>query len=453
MTGPNPSKGKINVGLAVIARKLFDMNYVNQMLPLFRKALESDDATVDLKGPLFTTEDAEQAARALATQGCDLLVILTASFADATPVAAIASSLHIPTLLWATAEPPSESGWLRLNSYCGAMLAGNALTALGRPFVFVYGSPEDPATRAELQTQIRAQAARKLLGNARIGLLGVRPGGYYPSNFDEMELRRVIGPTVEYVSLAEVLKRAPSASSPEEAALLVDLKKRIIGLETVPSPQVEGTIRSYLAIRDLARERRFDGVAVRCWPEFFEEGGHAVCGAISRLIDHGIMAGCEADVNATATMLALHRLSGEASFTVDIIAADAQENTWTLYHCGAGPLSLASPSRPVKAGYQPNRKLGLAFWFAMKPGPVTISRLSFMGGKYRLLLTQGEAIDRPPRFSMGSTALVRMDGDAMAGAKKMVELGFEHHVAMTYGDHGAELEALAKSWGIEVVRI
>ncbi len=332
------------------------------------------------------------------------------------------------------------------------MLASNALTGLGRPFVFVYGSPEDPGIRGELRKHIRVQATRKLLSRCRIGLIGVRPSGYYPSNFDEMELRRVIGPAVEYVALTEVLNRAPSASPREEADLLDDLKKRTTGLETLPFPEVQGTIRSYLAIRDLARERRFDGVAIRCWPDFFEQGGHAACGTISQLIDHGIMAGCEADVNATATMLAFHGLNREASFVVDIIAADAKENTWTVYHCGAGPLSMASPSRPVTAAYQPNRKMGLAFWFSMKPGPVTISRLSFQRGKYRLLLAAGEAIDRPPRFRMGSTALLKMRGNAMAGAKHMVEMGFEHHVAMTCGDLSGEMEALAQAWGIELIK-
>jgi L-fucose isomerase-like protein len=45
-----------------------------------------------------------------------------------------------------------------------------------------------------------------------------------------------------------------------------------------------------------------------------------------------------------------------------------------------------------------------------------------------------------------------MRGDALAGAKKMVEMGFEHHVALTYGDLSEEMEALARAWGIELVK-
>ncbi|MCX5907224.1 MAG: hypothetical protein NTY64_08555 [Deltaproteobacteria bacterium] len=194
-------------------------------------------------------------------------------------------------------------------------------------------------------------------------------------------------------------------------------------------------------------------MAVRCWPEFFDKNGHAPCGALSRLNDMGLIAGCEADVNATATMLALSKLSGGVSFVVDVVSADAGENTWTLWHCGAGPLSLASPSRKVVAGYQPNRKLGLAFWFGMKSGPVTVARISYQRGSYRMMVTGGEVVDRPPQFSQGSSAVVRLQNDALTGAKRMVELGFEHHVVICYGHVMEEMALLAKAWNIELIKI
>ena len=69
-----------------------------------------------------------------------------------------------------------------------------------------------------------------------------------------------------------------------------------------------------------------------------------------------------------------------------------------------------------------------------------------------MMVAKGEAIDQPGRYQ-GSNALVRLDGDALAGAKRFVELGFEHHVAMCYGDVVDEMAALAARWGIELVRI
>lgn len=444
---------KVNVALAVIARTLFDVHYVEQMMPSFRKALESDHSMVSMVGPIFTPEDAEKAIHSFSSQGCDLLVLLLATFADATPVAALGSALNAPILLWALTEPPSETGWLRLNSYCGATLAANALTALGRPFNFVYGSPENDNTLKELQKHIRVRATQKKMRKSRIGIFGVRPGGYYACNFDEMELRRVLGPAVEYAFLSDLQSEAQSVSSGDESNFLADLQSHVVGLEKIAPQQKRGTARSYIALRTLAQQRGYDAVAVRCWPEFFDDYGHAACGALSRLNDNGIIAGCEADVNATATMLALNGLHGGISFVVDVVAADFKENTWLLWHCGAGPLSMASPNREVVAGYQPNRKQGLAFWFGMKPGPVTVARLSYQRGRYRLWVTEGEALDRPPSYSQGSSAVVRMRGDALASAKRFVELGFEHHVVMCYGHLAEEMSMLAKIWDVELIQL
>lgn len=41
----------------------------------------------------------------------------------------------------------------------------------------------------------------------------------------------------------------------------------------------------------------------------------------------------------------------------------------------------------------------------------------------------------------------------MAGARKLVELGFEHHVAMCYGDVARETEAMDNRWGIDLVQL
>jgi L-fucose isomerase-like protein len=444
---------KAKVGLAVIARKLFDMNYVQNLLPTFLRAVESDHGLIEMIGPIFTSEEAENAASAFNFKNCDLLVILMASFADATPVAALAAACDVPILLWALEEPSSETGRLRLNSFCGATLAANSLTSLGKPFHFVYGSPEDPAVTKDLQKHILVRKIHKSMKKARIGVVGVRPTGYYACNFDEMDLRRVIGPTVEYLSLRELQAEAVKISPEERSAFFEDLSPLVSGLEKVDSQQRDGTANTYFALKNIIQKRGFQAVAVRCWPEIFDENGHAPCGALSRLNDTGFIAGCEADVNATATMLALTGLSGGISFVVDVVAAGAKKNTWTLWHCGAGPLSMASSSRKVIAGYQPNRKLGLAFWFGMKSGPLTIARISYQRGCYRMLVTGGEVIDTTPHFSQGSSALVQMQGDAMAGAKRMVELGFEHHVVICYGQVMDELAMLADAWNIELIKL
>jgi L-fucose isomerase-like protein len=444
---------KINVGLAVIARKFFDVAYLEQMIPAMRGALESESSTLHYAGLVFTPEEAKGAARLFAERGCDLVVLAFGTFADASPAVALAQATEAPLLLWSPAEPTSETGRLRLNSFCGANLAGNALVGVDRPFRFVYGSPDDPRAVRELQLRVRVAAVAKTLRQARIGLFGVRPDGYYACNFDEMELRGVVGAQVEYISIPQLRARAEQASPGAKADFVSRLKARTVGMEKLDPKQVDDTAGVYAAVRSLVEEKELSGVAVRCWPEFFVDYGHAVCGAVGQLTDDGIMAGCEADVNGAVTMMAQHLLTGEPTFIADVVAIDEEQNGWTLWHCGGQPVSLASPKWPVEAAYQPNRRLALSVWFGARPGPVTVARLSYQRGRYRMLVMKGEVLDRPPSYSMGASALVRLEGDALAAAKGLVEKGFEHHVVMSYGDVSAEMIALAETWGIEVVRL
>ncbi len=444
---------KINVGLAVIARKFFDVAYLEQMIPGMRRALEGESSTLHYAGLVFTPEEAEGAARLFAEKGCGLVVVAFGTFADASPVVTLAQAVETPLVLWSPAEPASETGRLRLNSFCGANLAGNALAGIDRPFQFVYGSPDDARAVRELQLRIRVAAVAKTLRDARIGLFGGRPDGYYACNFDEMELRRVVGTQVEYFSIPQLRARAVQSSPEAKQSFVSSLKARTVGMEKLDPQQVDDTAATYAAVRSLVEEKKLSGVAVRCWPEFFVDYGHAVCGAVGQLTDDGIMAGCEADVNGAVTMMAQHLLTGEPTFIADVVAIDEEQNGWVLWHCGGQPASLASPDRPVEAAYQPNRRLALSLWFGARPGPVTVARLSYQRGRYRMLVMKGEVLDQPPRYSMGASALVRLEGDAVAAAKGMVEKGFEHHVVMSYGDVSAEMIALADSWGIEVVRL
>ena len=358
---------QVKVGLAVIARKFFDFAYVEQVLPGMQNALETGYSTLVYGGLIFTSEEAEQAVRLFKEQGCDLVVMAFGTFADAAPAVTLATSIQVPLLLWSLPEPPTETGRLRLNSLCGANLAGNALVGLDRPFKFIYGSPDHERTVQKLRSRLKVTAAAKTLRETRIGLFGARPDGYYACNFDEMELRRVVGTRVEYFSLSELRSRALKANSAKKAAFVDEMRSITTGIEKLDPRQVEGTASSYAALSAFVEERGLDAVAVRCWPEFFQDYGHAVCGAMGCLTDHGIMGGCESDVNGAVMMMAQHLLTGQSAFIADLVAIDEEQNGWVLWHCGGQPASLANPEREITAAYQANRKIALALWFGTNP--------------------------------------------------------------------------------------
>jgi len=90
--------------------------------------------------------------------------------------------------------------------------------------------------------------------------------------------------------------------------------------------------------------------------------------------------------------------------------------------------------------------------FPLKPGRVTIARLSEATGEFRLVIGGGEMLKAPPAFT-GTSGRIRFDSGAQAVMDTLMREGLEHHVSITYGEHQAVLESLAGLLGLSVLRL
>ena len=83
-----------------------------------------------------------------------------------------------------------------------------------------------------------------------------------------------------------------------------------------------------------ADQKQYDGVAVRCWPDFFTEYGCAACGALSLLNEDHTPSGCEADMMGVVTSLALQYASGNSVFNTDLVDINTEDDTVVFWHRG-----------------------------------------------------------------------------------------------------------------------
>ncbi|NLF77222.1 MAG: fucose isomerase, partial [Chloroflexi bacterium] len=227
---------------------------------------------------------------------------------------------------------------------------------------------------------------------------------------------------------------------------------RVDGLADVDQTALRRTLGTYVTLRAFAAEERLAGFAVRCWPEFFTRLGCAACGSSSLLTGEMVPASCEADVNGAVTLLILQWLSGEPAFDSDIVSFDREANSAVFWHCGKAPLAMADPAARPRATIHSNRQLPLLMEFPLKPGRVTLARLSETTGSYRLVIGGGEVLRAPVSFS-GTSGVVRFDSPAQDVLDTLLSEGLEHHLALTYGDHRPALEALAHMLDIPVLRL
>jgi L-fucose isomerase-like protein len=230
--------------------------------------------------------------------------------------------------------------------------------------------------------------------------------------------------------------------------------ENLASLDQVP---LNGTLGVYNALKEIAIEQKLDGLAVRCWPEFFTELGCAACGAMSLIsdgfgLDTPLPCSCEADINGTLTQVILQILADAPAFGTDIVGVDQDQDRIALWHCGLAPFSMADPAFPLRGGLHSNRKVPLVMDFPLKAGTVTLVRLSQATGELRLVLGRGEMLAVPKPFS-GTSGTLKLEIPAKVFLDLLIHEGLEHHVSLAYGNYTDSLAVFAQLIGLPILRM
>jgi L-fucose isomerase-like protein len=339
---------ELSIALVSIARPTFDVTLAQSVADTVYTQLQWTGVHVAGTGATLIMDAAgvEEAKADLNRVQFDLLILLQASFADSSMAVALAESVadrSLPLLLWAVPEERS-GGRLRLNSLCGINLAGHALKRRRIAYDYLLLPADAPQALERIDQLARAGRARRLLRESRIGLVGEPPTGFDTCHFDAAQLNDRFGAQVVPLALDQTLQAAAAVSAERRQEFVDRVATFTPNLADLNTSATAGTAGVYVALRDRAHADRLDGIAVRCWPEFFTELGCAACGAMSMLTEESLPCSCEADVNGTLTLVLLQAISGMQPFITDLVNVDAESDSAVLWHCGLAPLS-ATPSR------------------------------------------------------------------------------------------------------------
>jgi L-fucose isomerase-like protein len=455
----------MKLGVAAISRPTFDVPHASEMADAAVAQLGATDHDLVGDAALLMDEDAV-AARAAEWDDVDGVVVIQATFADSTLVMAIAAT-GLPLYLWGIPEPRT-GGRLRLNSLCGINLAAFALRSAGyndpaaprRTFTYTYQepggdpwpfppgwalppAPQPPPSISDGHRAAAREAVAKLR-RARVGIIGDHPEGFEPCAYTAAALA-AIGPVADRVELTDLFEAADSASSEDVATLRRRAERSIGPLDDLDQTALDKSLRIGSGLRRLAEGRQWSAVATRCWPECFTEYGGAVCSPHAMMSEDGIPGLCEADAYGGVTALLLQSLTGGPTFVADLV--ELSGDTGVFWHCGNAPTTMAGTS-PV-ATVHSNRRKPLLGEFVLRPGIMTVCRLSQSANRHRLVVGTVEAVDAPLPFS-GTSAVVRFERPVLP---TIMSEGLEHHYGLSYGDVTPELYAVADDLGLDVVRL
>jgi L-fucose isomerase-like protein len=437
----------LRIAFLPVLRATFDVALAEEMIRQARESLRAAGLhLVEPDQPISDLEQAQESSALMDREPVDLALIFQATFADSSMVTALTEKTDASVFLWAVPEEWT-GGRLRLNSLCGINLAGHALTLRKRPYDYAYGSPQDAGIIRKIRAVAAAGALRRKLKTARIGVVGEHPVGMDSCHLDESALQSLFGIRIHRIALDEVFARARAVPAPRLVETRSALDGKLDNLASLEQAPLAGTLSVYHALREIANEEKLDGLAVRCWPEFFTQMGCAACGAMSMLSDgfgaaQPLPCSCEADINGTVTQLMLQWLSDAPAFGTDMVGVDAEKDRVALWHCGLAPLSMADPSAQPQGGIHSNRKVPLVMDFPLKEGEVTLARISQATGALRLVYGHGRMTAEPKPFS-GTAGTLQLDCHARSFLDLLMREGLEHHISLTYGDYRRELQAFA----------
>ena len=159
----------------------------------------------------------------------DFVVVQNITFANGAYMTEILRTLDCPVLLWTLKEPVIDGGRLRLNSLTGAFSAGNVLNSFGRPFEYVFGSPDDDEVKTKIAATLKAARLKSALGHLSILQIGQTPQGFDFGKATEEEISK-FGAKLLSVELEKFFDLAKSYTDDEVDEYLSDAKNRIVGL-------------------------------------------------------------------------------------------------------------------------------------------------------------------------------------------------------------------------------
>lgn len=207
------------------------------------------------------------------------------------------------------------------------------------------------------------------------------------------------------------------------------------------SPQLREPARLYLASRRLIEEEGASGVAFNCF-NLLNLTKCTPCLAVSRLIDEGILAVCEAEAPTLGAAAVVHRLLGLPFFVANIV--DVEGSMVKVAHCTA-PLSIGTGYVEVL----PHFESGLPASLDVEVARGSVSLLCFDRELEELTVAKGtvEASSLKERGLCRTQALVKVCCEGL------VDEAPGGHLVMAYGDLVERLQKISEALGVKFRRV
>ncbi len=436
-------KANVRLGVVCLARTTFDFEAAGELYTEILHSIREVEAVevCAVESLVIEVDEAKAAARYLAGQQIDGLVVISGTFHLGHLVLELDKVLHAPLLLWGLPELPYNGGKIRLNSVCGVNLNASNLYKSGiRTYTVNVGETIDE----EWVDAIRVDAAFR---NTSLGVLGYRAKGFFNLGVYDLNVYEQMGILINHFELGQVWDYKITDEQLQERLAQV---KKIFDVSELNDYQVTRVAELTAKLNGFMDEHGVTAMAVRCWPEFAAEFGISPCAAMSILQSEGRILSCEGDIEGALSMIAHQAVGAETPYLFDFSQVDFEEDSALLWHCGVAPCNLwdGRCTRSLSTYFAGGK--GVTADFVLKDGDVSVLRLDSAGTDYRVFLAQGTVIPMEKELR-GTYMKARFTRHVKDVLQTVVDKGIAHHASVVYGDYVRPFRLLAKIKGWEVI--
>ncbi len=473
---------KVKIGIVAVSRDCFPESLaVNRRIALVEayKAKYGDENIYEC--PICIVESEIHMTQALAdvkAAGCNALVVYLGNFGPEISGSLLAKHFEGPKMIVAAAEE-TQTNLIqgRGDAYCGVL---NISYALQLRNVGGYYMPEYPVGDAEDCADMihdfipiaRAYVAVKAL---KIISFGPRPNNFNACNAPIKQLYNM-GIEIEENSELDLYEsflkhagdeRIPAVVADMEAELGDGNKKP----EVLPKlAQYEITLLDWIEAHKGYKE--YVSLTTKCWPAFQTMFGFVPCYVNSRLAGRGIPVSCEVDIYGTLSEFIGTAVSDDVVTLLDINNTVPKDmfkesiegkydykltDTFMGFHCGnTCTKKLATKEMKyqlIMARNLPEEVTQGTLEGTICAGDITFYRIqSTADNILRAYIAEGEILPVDPQ-SFGGIGVFAIPEMGRFYRHVLIQKGYPHHGAVTFGHHAKALFEVFKLLGVDVNEI
>lgn len=371
----------------------------------------------------------------------------------------VAASTPYPVVLFGNTRKDSSS--------TVALLAtAGMLGQCGKRCQRIIGDIQDSGIQKKVRNVLDAIHVMEGLRRSSFGMVGGRSIGIGTTVADPSQWQKLFGVEFDHCDQYEIVYRAKELDEVRVKKHMDWVKEHFTiqygGLFT--EEKLELQVRSYLALKDIAAERCYNFMGVKCQPDMSD---HFVLQCLGvALLNNDVDAdgtkepiptSCECDCDGALTMRLLSLCAGRRpSCLVDIRYFSSEEKEFILANCGSMAPYFADPwdsANALKETYLLQHVFGLAGGSAVqmvaRSGVITCARFIREDGRYILTCFEGEIYEKPREELKKTnycypTQFIRADLDY----EKFFHTMNSNHLHTVYGSYKEVLKNFCEMAGI-----